>query len=841
MKSFRLAFLIATVSTVAATAQVIPGRYIVELTGNPLGAEVRTKGRAAMRGRAGQIQSEHARMRPMIEQHQGKVLASTDSLLNALIVAVPDSEAAAIAAMPGVKKVYPVYEYRADLDHALPIHNVPDAWNGILGGQANAGVGIKIGILDTGISPTHPGFQDAALKMPAGFPLGSTAANLALTTNKIIVARSYEDIYQEKVPDDAQDRLGHGTMVAMCAAGMTNKGPYGSITGVAPKAYIGGYKISPGNSGSASGDVILKAMDDALADGMDVINLSFGSPFQFQAAPDSIEAIAIDRLTRFGVVFVTSAGNSGPNLNTMGNFASTASAISVGAIQNSRFLAGSAAVGGGTPYMAFPGSSSSDNATLSAPMVDVFTVDPTSLACSPLAAGSVTGQIVLVSRGTCSFETKLNDAQAGGAVGVILYSAASSPGIFSAFAGAATLPLVTVGRVDGLAIKTAIAAAKSPLTATLVFNGISYPESYNITASFSSRGPNYDLSIKPDLSAVGTDVYMATQSLDPTGELYSKTGYLTAAGTSFSSPIVAGAVAVVRAYRPGLTVDQYRSLIINSASPFARQSDGWIERVQRTGAGLLNLDNALQSTAAAYPTSLTFGVGNGSLGGATTGDLNQLTLTNVGKTADTFTVSAIPYDGAPAVQFGTNPSGNDAASTLTVTMDSGKSKTVYVFWTTTNDLAPGEYQGLVSVQPGKTTTTAVVPYWYGVPPYVPFALSSLNGVRASAKVGTVLNVFVRVTDSIGYPITDNATLAFQGTAAAGGGSITLSNTLFFPNLRLIRLKLGPNPGPNTFLYSFGNLGPFGFTVTGTSGANALETPEATSIVRGVHGEPLVIQ
>jgi len=839
MKTFQLFFSTILLWTMVASAQVIPGRYIVELAGNPLGAEVRTKGRAALRDQAARIQTEQARIRPLIEQHQGKVLSSMNSLLNALIVTAPDAEAAALAAIPGVKNVYPVHEYKADLDHALPVHNVPDAWNNILGGQANAGAGIKVAILDTGISPGHPSFQDASLKVPPGFPLSSSKANAALTTNKIIVARSYEDIYQEKVPDDAQDHYGHGTMVAMCAAGGTSTGPYATITGVAPKAWIGGYKIVAGSSGSASGDVILKAMDDALADGMDVINLSFGSPFQFPAAPYSAEAIAVDRLTRFGVVFVTSGGNGGPGLNTMGDYASTPGAIAVGAIQNSRFLAGSVSVAGGTPFRANPGSLSADNPTLSATILDVATVDPTALACSPLPAGSATGQIVLISRGTCTFESKLNDAQAGGAIGAVIYAAASAPAIFAASAGAATLPLVTVSRADGLAIKAAITSATAPPTATLVFNGISYPESFNTLASFSSQGPNYDLNIKPDLTAVGTDVYMAAETLDPLGPLYSKSGYLTAAGTSFSSPIVAGAVAVVRAYRPGLTVDQYRSLIINSSSAYARSGDGWIERVQRTGAGYMNLDNALQVTATSFPTSISFGVGNGTLGGATTGDLNQLTLTNVGKTTDTFAVSAIAFDNAPPVQFGTNTAGTDAASTLSVTMAPGQSKTITVFWTTKTPLAPGEYQGLVSIVGSKSTDPTNVPYWYGVPPYVPFAFNALNSPPASAKVGTVASVYFRVTDSIGYPITDNATLAFQGAVLAGGGTITLTNNLFFPNIRQLQFKLGPNPGTNSYAFAFGNLGAFGVTITGTAGSSV--QPAGDALQRDSHGGLLAIQ
>src|SRR6266852_3631180 len=242
MQHFRRTFLGLVVWAAWAAAQVVPGHYVVELSGDPLGAAVRAQGKAALSVRHSQILSEQARTRTLIERQNGIVLSSVDSVMNALLVNIPDEDAAVLASLPGVKEVYPVHEYHLDLDHALPIHHVPDAWTRI-GGQDQAGAGIKIAIIDTGVSPDHPGFQDPSLKMPVGFPLASKPENLALTSNKIIVARSYEDIYQLKEPDDARDRFGHGTAVAMCAAGVTNKGPYATITGVAPKAWIGGYKV----------------------------------------------------------------------------------------------------------------------------------------------------------------------------------------------------------------------------------------------------------------------------------------------------------------------------------------------------------------------------------------------------------------------------------------------------------------------------------------------------------------------------------------------------------------------------------------------------------------------
>jgi minor extracellular serine protease Vpr len=808
MKRFAQALLAIFLLAPLGVAQVVPGRYVVELSGEPLGAAVKAQGKAALGTRHAQILSEQARTRTLIEGQVGKVLSSVDSVMNALLVNIPDEEAAALASLPGVKQVYPVHEYHLDLDHALPIHMVPAAWARI-GGKDKAGAGIKIGIIDTGVSPDHPGFQDPSLKTPAGYPLASKPENLALTTNKIIVARSYEDIYQLKEVDDARDRFGHGTAVAMCAAGVTNKGPYGTITGVAPKAWIGGYKVFPTNSNNASSDVILKAMDDALADGMDVINLSLGSPFQF--SPYDVEAVAVDRLTRFGVVVVAAAGNDGGSgLNTMSDFASLPSVIAAGAEENDRILSGSVAVAGDKAYIANPGNGPNSSSPISATVLDVASVDKSGLACSPLPAGSATGQIALILRGTCTFEQKLNDVQAGGAIAAIVYAAPANPAIFNMAVGAAELPAVSISNADGGAIRTKVTSDPS-LTATITFAGVLFPADSHVVSSFSSKGPNWDYSIKPDLIAVGNYVYTAGQSVDPTGGLYSKDGYVVTSGTSFASPLTAGAAAVLRAARPGLTVDQYRSLLINGASALTR-ADGQVERVQRTGTGILNLDAALQNTITAFPTSLTFFIGNGTLGGAATGDFDQLTLTNIGKTTQTFLLFAIPYDTAPALQFSAIPSDDSPRDTLSVPIAPGQSKTVYVYWTADN-LPIGEYQGQVSIQ--GTNTAILVPYWYGVPRGVPRSVFQLDPPPAQAKTSSTWHLFVRVTDDIGYAITDTPSLAFRGTAN-GGGTISLSPSIFFPNLRDIRLTLGRTPGDNTFQFSFGNLPPIAVTITGTS-------------------------
>jgi minor extracellular serine protease Vpr len=784
-----------------ALAQIVPGRYVVELSGSPLGADARTKATAALARRATAIRIEQARARALILQHRGQVLSSVTGVMNALIVAIPDQNAAALASLPGVKKVYPVRQYTLNLDHALPLHHVPNAWARI-GGKDKAGAGVKIAMLDTGTSPDHPGFEDPNLKPPPGFPLASSSTNLALTNNKIIVARSYEDIYQETEPDDARDRNGHGTATSMAAAGVTNTAPFATITGVAPAAWIGDYKIVAGNSGTATDDVILKALDDALSDGMDVVNFSFGDAF---IGIDPFLDTAFDRMSQYGVNVVVAAGNNGPGLNTMSDPAWLPSVITAGAMQSDRAFRGSVTLSGAA-YQAYP-SNGPVPGPITSTVFDVSSVDSSSLLCSPIPADSATGQIALVLRGTCTFETKVNNAQAAGAIAVILYN--NVAGGLNPSIGTATLPTVLLTNADGLALKAAIAGQPSTAV-TVIFNGDAITQDPNVLASFTSKGPNFDYTIKPDLVAVGTDVYTATQRADPTGEFYDKSGYAVVNGTSLSAPIIAGAVAVLRGTRPGLTAPQYRSLIINSSEALIHD-DGEVERVQQSGAGLLDLDAALRSNIAAFPTSLTYGVGDGNLGGADTFDFNQVTLTNVGNATDTFHIYASAFDYAPPLQFSAIPFDENPTDTLDVTLDPGQSKTVYAFWTASG-LVAGEYQGDIIVQ--DASSSALIPYWYGVPTGIPADQFFLLTPPPEAPAGSTQIAYVRVIDRIGYAIVNRLGLQFQGAAATTGASVTLNPQLYFPNIWELDFKLASQPGVNTYLVQFGKAPPAVFTITG---------------------------
>ncbi|MCL4401194.1 MAG: S8 family serine peptidase [Acidobacteria bacterium] len=658
-------------------------------------------------------------------------------------------------------------------------------------------------MLDTGITPEHPGFQDPSLKVPGGYPLVSKPENLALTNNKIIVARNYEQFYMEDEPDTARDRYGHGTATAMCAAGVPNQGPYGRIAGVAPKAWIGAYKITSLNGDTANTAVMMKAFDDALADGMDVISVSFGSDLVLPLEQDPI-SVAVERATGFGMVVVVSAGNSGPALGTIGDTASIPSAISVGASDTDRIFGGSVAIGSAPPIRAFAGSVPSE--AISAAVRDAGAFDSSRLACDPLPAGSLNQSIALISRGTCTFEQKLNNAEAAGAKAAIIYSTAlQAPAQFTS--GKARLPGVLIGFADGNAIQAALQSG-ADVIARIAFDGIPFPNDPIRLTGFSSRGPTYFYGIKPDLSATGY-VYTATQSADEEGGMYNRVGYIETQGTSFSAPLVAGAAAVLKGARPGLSAAQYRSLLINTASPMSLHA-GYVERVQQTGAGILNLAGAIGGTVAAYPISLSFGIGPGTIDA-----FDQLALTNAGKVADTFTISSIPYDDAPPLRFSEDPPGGGATTAvITERIAPGQTRTIYPYWRF-KSFGPGEYQGQIIIQGTQPGSMALVPYWYGIPSSVPDAITVVLPPPAQLTVNQTFGIYFRVTDSSGIAVLDRTSLKFNGTVVAGGGTITgLNLNSPFPNLVFASIHMGPELGTNTFRVSFGNLAPITFEIEG---------------------------
>jgi len=560
-------------------------RFALVLDDAPVAARVESRkdlSKSAAVDADARIRRAQSNLRQVLAEKRIIVTGAARTLVNAVFVAAGEDRLEELRALPGVKRVQRMRPIRRKLDRALDLVNVPSAWT-TLGGISNAGAGVKIGILDTGIDQTHPALQDSSLRAPAGYPK-CQARDCDYTSGKIIVARSYvemlvlgdEPAYSRPDDTSARDRVGHGTATAAVAAAVRVTGPAATISGVAPKAYLGSYKIfgSPGVNDVTFDDVVLQALDDAFLDGMDIVNLSLGQPALW--SPDDKGSVcgnsgtdacdlwveAVENAVSQGMTIVAAAGNGGdsgveiPALNSIHSPGSAPGVITVGATTNSHIyfssvqLTAADAPAALRKILAQFGDGPKPAQPLTAPLRDVTASGDDGKACSSLASGSLTGAVALVLRGDCGFATKIVNAQKAGAVAVIIYQS-SSNSIFAPGSLSTTgIPSVMIGNSNGKSLKQYLATHTDPpvtLDPTLFAEDATADE----VAIFSSQGPNIGTGgIKPELVAVGTDLYMPTQNYDPNSDMYHPSRYLSAEGTSFSAPMVAGAAALVKQRNP---------------------------------------------------------------------------------------------------------------------------------------------------------------------------------------------------------------------------------------------------------------------------------------------------
>lgn len=261
-------------------------------------------------------------------------------VLNGLAVVVPSGHVARLESVPGVARVYPSVRYRARLERTPAQIGAPELWGPAL---EFGGVGVKIGILDDGVDQTHPFFDPAGYALPPGFPKGQHA----FTTAKVIAARAFPPPTpawsEASRPFDARLSY-HGTHVAGIAAGNRITVPAVSrnpISGIAPRAYLGNYKVLtiPTASGvglDGNSPEIAAGIEAAVRDGMDVINLSLGEP-EIEPGRDLVVQ-AINAAADAGVVPAIAAGNDYDEFGdgSVGSPGSAAKAITAGSVSSGR-------------------------------------------------------------------------------------------------------------------------------------------------------------------------------------------------------------------------------------------------------------------------------------------------------------------------------------------------------------------------------------------------------------------------------------------------------------------------------------------------------------------------
>ncbi len=750
MKRFILGSAAALLASAILAAQPIPGRYIVELQTDPVAALVTGRANlAAVRtlavARRAQIQAEHAAVEPSIQALGGRVTRHYDTVLNGMAVEIADRAAPQLGQLPGVRGNYPDMRHKLNLDHAVNVHEIAQAWQTLPGGMASAGAGIMIGMLDSGIDINHPGFQGFSTPIPAGFPILSDPTQAPYSNNKVIVVRDYTG-------DGGLDAVvGHGTGTSMVAAGLTNNPQIpgvGPITGLASGAWVGNYRVID-DTGSGALSWFLAALNDAVNDGMKVVNYSAGGPDLFAGTETGPEARAIAAAATAGTVVVIAAGNNGPEPGTIGDPAVVPGAISVGANENERYFDFGVTLGSLPPYeAAVPSSLFIATLSVSGPLTDVTTLDGTGLGCNGFPSASLTGQIALISRGTCTFDIKLNSAANAGAAGAIVYDNIVEAGLVDMELTSATLASTFVAQASGQNMLVQLGANPGIVAVIDLIGSVPFPQSPNQLAAFSSGGPTPGSGLKPDLLAVGEPVFTAYTTLDPNNP---GVPYTVERGTSFSStPLVTGGLAVLMAALPGLTAAEYRSLIVNTA-PALGNPDGTLVSPQLSGSGKMNLLQALQNNLTASPTSVDFQ----SLASGTINTAIPVSFTNVGTVADTFTVVVNP------IHLSGNSSGPapTPAPTLAPTLDvptftlaPGASQTVQVSLNGSG-LGTGQYTGFLTATGSQTSVATSVPYWFGVPGTV-VQYISVQSLSPDPPyfTGDTVAIVIRTTDAVGLPL-----------------------------------------------------------------------------------------
>ncbi len=458
--------------------------------------------------------------------------------------------------------------------------NAPGGLWSQLGGQTSAGTGVIVGVVDTGIWPEHPSFSPAGFGPPPATWHGTCQSgeqfSQSTCNNKLVGARYYLNGFGHfgVIGDDyksARDADGHGTHTTSTAAGNANVqasilgSSLGAVSGMAPAARVAAYKACwNGEAGGCANTDTVAAIDDAVADGVDVINFSIGPSGMSTNYLDPTE-VAFLMARRAGVFVASSAGNSGPAASFVAHISPWET--SVAASTQNRSFEGTVTLGNNAKYTGV----TLTGGLASTPLVDSAVAGSELCFTGALNPSVVSGKIVLCKRGTNARVEKSLAVKEAGGVGMILYNVSDTQSLNT---DNHYVPALHINNTDGLAVKAYIAAAGAGATASLsggqrVFGG------GNTMADFSSRGPTVAGSrdvIKPDITAPGVNILAGntpTAFLGAPGQLFQSIS-----GTSMSSPHIAGIAAALTDLHPDWTPAEMQSAIMTSARQNVTLEDG---------------------------------------------------------------------------------------------------------------------------------------------------------------------------------------------------------------------------------------------------------------------------
>ncbi|KAM0845306.1 hypothetical protein ACQ4PT_056466 [Festuca glaucescens] len=556
--------------------------------------------------------SVHSSSSSMEQQRpSSRLLYSYHTVFDGFAARLTAGEAAALRAVPGVASVredrrvelHTTYSYRF-----LGLSVCPTgAW-----ARAGYGRGAIIGVLDTGVWPESPSFDDRGMPpvpdrwrgaCEAGERFDATSCN-----RKLVGARFYSKGHRANYPTDPSDAAasvpeyasprdahGHGTHTASTAAGAAVAGA-GEARGVAPGAHVAAYKVCWFN-GCFSSD-ILAGMDDAVRDGVDVLSLSLGG-FPIPLFEDSI-AIGSFRATARGVSVVCAAGNNGPEPSSVANEAPWV--LTVGAATLDRRFPAYVRLGNGRVLYGesmYPGKVDLKNGGKELELVYAAGGSREAMYCmtGALSAADVAGKMVVCDRGISGRADKGEAVKEAGGAAMVLANSEINRQEDSV--DVHVLPATLVGYQEAVELKNYISSTPRPV-ARIAFGGTRIGRARApAVALFSARGPSMTNPsvLKPDVLAPGVNIIAAWPgSVGPSGLEGDarRSNFTVLSGTSMACPHVSGIVALVRSAHPSWSPAMVRSAIMTTADVTDRQgkpiTDGDGERADAfaMGAGHVN-------------------------------------------------------------------------------------------------------------------------------------------------------------------------------------------------------------------------------------------------------------
>ncbi|TPH17115.1 S8 family serine peptidase [Litorilituus lipolyticus] len=549
---------------------------------------------------------------------------------NGFSIKMTEQEAKAMVSMPQVLKVIRQVEYKLHTEEGPDHIGAKTVWSATPG-VSHKGEGVVVGIIDSGINTDHPSF--AALggdgythSNPKEEYFGDCKKEgfEALCNDKLIGVYSYESItatFGDKVPHVGEDFNGHGSHVASTAAGNVLRDlPYytagnkeshdgnpivGSnipeMSGVAPHANIVSFQVC-GHTGGCNVGAMVKAVEDAIEIGVDVINMSIGPNGEGPHPWLNTLDMAYLAANEAGIFASISAGNSGSGANTVGHLAPWYTVVANAT--HGRYFGKtlSSSINAETPFNEIEGTGmiSSEitgelvyaGAKRSWAFIRQCNFDTDDQSNLP----DMKGKVVLCDRGGNSLYEKALAVQELGGVGVVIRN----------FSGSATalysinypVPGIQIDEQDGKSLKEWMDNISTPEVTISAGMALSDDANANILNPSSSRGPysDYPQLMVPHVAAPGTDIYAAYSDFMPFSNNPAPSDFSFLSGTSMAAPHVAGAAALLSQVRPDWSASQMQSALMMTANPSMLKEDRETGAdVWDRGSGMIRVDQAVNS------------------------------------------------------------------------------------------------------------------------------------------------------------------------------------------------------------------------------------------------------